>query len=60
MEKLELEISKNLIKLAKAIKKALNEQLDGTLLEEDWENVDLLIFYLNTGRADSLKEALLR
>lgn len=42
-----------------AIKSALNEQFDAIISEADWENVDLLIFYLNTGRADSLKEALL-
>lgn len=28
------------------------------LLREDWQNIDLLIFYLQTGRADTLKEAL--
>ena len=31
----------------------------GIITEADWVNVDLLIFYLETGRADSLKEALL-
>lgn len=44
---------------AKAIKAALNKEFDLLLTEADWQNVDLLIFYLNTGRADSLKEALL-
>lgn len=43
----------------KSIKNALNKQFDKIITESDWENVDLLIFYLNTGRADSLKEALL-
>ena len=43
----------------KAIKKAMNQQFGHLITEADWGNVDLLIFYLNTGRADSLKEALL-
>ena len=43
----------------KSVTKALHKQFDHLLLEADWENVDLLIFYLTTGRADSLKEALL-
>ncbi len=43
----------------KAIKKAMNQQFGYLITEADWGNVDLLIFYLNTGRADSLKEALL-
>ena len=43
---------------AQAITQALHQQFDSILNEADWENVDLLIFYLNTGRADSLKEAL--
>lgn len=41
-----------------AITQALHQQFDAILMEADWENVDLLIFYLSTGRADSLKEAL--
>lgn len=44
---------------AKAVTEALHKQFDTLLTEADWKNVDLLIFYLNTGRADSLKEALL-
>ena len=43
---------------AQDITRALHQQFDSILTEADWENVDLLIFYLNTGRADSLKEAL--
>lgn len=46
-------------KKAKTVTKALHKQFDTLLTEADWQNVDLLIFYLNTGRADSLKEALL-
>ena len=41
-----------------AITQALRQQFGSILMEADWENVDLLIFYLNSGRADSLKEAL--
>ena len=40
------------------ITRVLHEQFDHLLSETDWQNVDLLIFYLETGRADSLKEAL--
>ena len=43
---------------AKSIRNALIEEFGDILTEDDWGNVDLLIFYLNTGRADSLKEAL--
>ena len=43
----------------KVIKAAINQQFDPIIAESDWKNVDLIIFYLNTGRADSLKEALL-
>ena len=43
---------------AKSIRNALIEEFGNILTEDDWGNVDLLIFYLNTGRADSLKEAL--
>jgi len=44
---------------AKAIRNGLLEVTDGILVEEDWANVDLLIFYLKTGRANSLQDALL-
>ena len=43
---------------AKSIRNALIKEFGNILTEDDWGNVDLLIFYLNTGRADSLKEAL--
>lgn len=43
---------------AKSIRNALIKEFGDILTEDDWGNVDLLIFYLNTGRADSLKEAL--
>jgi hypothetical protein len=44
---------------AKAAKEALVEYTEGLLVEDDWKNVDLLIFYLKTGRADTLQDALL-
>ncbi|MBQ7338538.1 MAG: hypothetical protein IJW40_08820 [Clostridia bacterium] len=43
----------------KQITAAMHQQFDHLVTEADWQNVDLLIFYLETGRADSLKEALL-
>lgn len=38
--------------------KALLETYSPTLDPRDWENLDLIIYYITTGRADSLKEAL--
>lgn len=51
---------KNTVELEKLqeIKVSLNEIYDVWLSESDWENVDLLIYYMETGRADALKEAL--
>ncbi|MBQ7769643.1 MAG: hypothetical protein IJ373_00460 [Clostridia bacterium] len=43
---------------SKLIKGTLNETYDTWLAESDWKNVDLLIYYLETNRADDLKEAL--
>lgn len=36
----------------------LKSAYKGILDERDWENVDLIIYYLETGRADDIKEAL--
>lgn len=47
-----------IIAKSKEVKTALNATYDSWLSESDWENVDLLIYYLDTGRADTLKEAL--
>ena len=41
-----------------AIKNSLCQTFSSTLDIRDWANVDLLIFYFETGRADTLKEAL--
>ena len=44
--------------IAKSTKQAMLRESEGILMESDWKNIDLLIFYLETGRADSLREAL--
>ncbi len=41
-----------------ALFKALEEQFSDFLQVVDWGNVDLLIHYFSTGRADNMKEAL--
>lgn len=60
---LESELNKEIIPIstrkAKVVRNALIKNIGNIITEDDWANVDLLIFYLNTGRADSLKEALL-
>ncbi|MBR2647005.1 MAG: hypothetical protein IKD47_05565 [Clostridia bacterium] len=43
---------------SKMLENALKESYEGLILEADWGNIDLLIFYLETRRADDLKEAL--
>ncbi|MBQ7337464.1 MAG: hypothetical protein IJW40_03310 [Clostridia bacterium] len=58
-QELNNEILPKSTRLVKSIKEALDTQLQNILSEDDWENADLLIFYLQTGRADSLKEALI-
>lgn len=37
---------------------ALEKQYNWLLQPADWQNIDLIIFYLQTGRADSIKESL--
>lgn len=56
--KLKTEIIPVCTSIAQATKKAMLETSLGVITEADWANIDLLIFYLETGRADSLKEAL--
>ncbi len=58
-QKLETE-SKELIAKSLVMENALRETYDTVLDESDWGNIDLIIHYLETGRADSLKEALLQ
>ena len=43
---------------SKAVKESMNRNFNLILNEADWGNVDLLIYYLETGRAESVKEAL--
>ncbi len=59
-QKTESTNTKNLLTgKSQEMKLALNNTYDGWLSESDWQNTDLLIYYLETGRADDLKEALL-
>lgn len=41
-----------------ALYKTLQGQFAGLIDERDWQYLDLIIFYLETGRADTMKEAL--
>lgn len=43
---------------SKLVKASLNAVCDSWIAESDWGNVDLLIYYLESRRADTLKEAL--
>ncbi len=43
---------------AHVINQALQETYGTFLSEADWQNIDLIIHYIQTGRADNLKEAL--
>ena len=45
------------IAFIKSVKQAMLQESNGVISEYDWQNLDLLIFYLENGRADSLKEA---
>ena len=45
--------------LSKDMRDALVKSYSGLVNESDWQNVDLLIYYLETGRADSVKDGLL-
>ena len=56
--KLNTEIIPACTSAAQAVQNAMLETGNGIITEADWANLDLLIFYLETGRADSLKEAL--
>lgn len=47
------------VKNAGDINTALEKEYNKLLLPADWENIDLLIFYLQSGRADTIKEALI-
>lgn len=45
---------------AHAVNNALQETYGISLNESDWCNIDLIVHYIETGRADSLKEALIQ
>jgi hypothetical protein len=51
--------SKGYLTTAKQIKQQITTTYTPFLVKEDWKNIDLMIFYLQTGRADNLKEALI-
>lgn len=55
-EKKNLPVYNEAINTGKITIKAL--ELQSVLDPRDWENLDLIIFYLETGRADTIKEAL--
>ncbi len=46
------------IRRAEAVNVALKKTYSPLIMQSDWENIDMLIYYLSTGRADDLKEAL--
>lgn len=50
-------ISKN-IAFSNTMIESLQRQYCNTLSLSDWQNLDLVIYYLDTGRADTVKEAL--
>ena len=52
--------SKELTAKSLVMEDALRETYSTILNESDWGNIDLIIHYLETGRADTLKEALLQ
>ena len=45
-------------KESQAVYNKLVSNYSTTIVEDDWKNIDLLIFYLQSGRAESCKEAL--
>ena len=53
-----LPIKKSIIVENNVILNSLNKQFGNLLDIRDWENLDLVIYYYETGRADSIKEAL--
>lgn len=46
------------VAVVEELNKALVAEFKDVLDPRDWQNVDLIIFYFETGRADTLKEAL--
>ena len=50
--------AKVIVSTIKAMYDAMEEKYGLFLDPRDWENLDLLIYYISTGRADTIKEAL--
>lgn len=50
---------KSLQKINETIYKNLEDNHQSIFCERDWAYIDLILFYINTGRADTVKEALL-
>ncbi len=50
--------TKNNAEISNAINTALEKAYGSLLTPADWGNIDLVIFYLQSGRADSIKECL--
>ena len=57
LQKLKKELEDNRI-AANRIYDSIVSKFKNILALSDWENIDLLIYYISTGRADSLREAL--
>lgn len=51
-------VERKCISDSEAVVFALQDKYGDLLSPSDWENLDLVIFYLNTGRADTIKECL--
>ncbi len=52
------QVKNTTIDASKNLYEALMFEFSSVLDSRDWENIDLIIFYYETGRADTLKEAL--
>ena len=52
------EHKREVAKRTRPIYYALKESTESFISERDWENLDLVIYYFDTGRADTIKEAL--
>ena len=48
----------NETRLAQTVYNEIKNQMRGILDQSDWKHLDIIIYYLNTGRADNIKEAL--
>lgn len=46
------------VKASKVLYESLVKEYNDTIIESEWGNLDLIIYYIETGRADTVKEAL--